>query len=689
MFFREKTSKTSKNPTLQLVENFRDQTKIRQRVVVSLGVDFDIPKPLRNEVAACVEQKLLGQPGLFDNSEVIQIADRVVKKIQTAGHWTASAKLPTPAKSATAIPVTPPTPDAALAPTPRIEAAPEVAEVYVDGVEHGHDRVLGPLLIGHSFWLRLEFPKLLAGCGFNNQQIHTAEISILNRLIAQNTEHTIPAWIKTVAVEDLIDKAAEDFADDRFYQISDLLLRHQATIQTQLYEKEKSLFNLNNTIYLYDLTNTYFEGMCARNPQAQFNKNQKEKRTDCRQIVIALVLDEEGFIRRYHQFSGKMTDVKSLEKILQILSADFQDASLPTIVMDRGLASDENMTLLKSKGLHYIIATRSGEEKQFLPDFVTADFTVVKNEPENTVKVSLKQDDQHTYLLCHSESRHAKEEAMRNQAEQRLDHDLAKLKQLIEKGQRIDPLIVERSIGRLKERHARVAQYYEIEYTPYTFDFQLPAGTVVAPRLENSLNKLKIKAAQFTLSHHKLKTELETLSQKYPDDYSKINIQIQDPVFSGTPMDEKRNRLQQLDGNYLLKTNRMDLNAPQIWQIYMMLTRVEAAFRDLKTVLKLRPNFHQIEKRVAGHVWITILTYHLLHSIDYTLRQNDCTLSWETVKRLVSTHMYATITLPTTRGTVIHVRKPGLLEPVHAEIYRKLQIDVKELPTRKIEIYKK
>jgi hypothetical protein len=303
--------------------------------------------------------------------------------------------------------------------------------------------------------------------------------------------------------------------------------------------------------------------------------------------------------------------------------------------------------------------------------------------------LNVQTSDQHTYLLCHSQSRHVKEEAMRNQAEQRLDRALAQLKRLIENGQRIDPKMVERAIGRIKERHVRVGHYYEIEYTPFTFDYHLPAVSQVAQRLENSLKKLKVKAAQYKISHIKLKAELETLSQKYPENYSQIHIQIQEPGFTGMPIDEKREQLRQLDGKYLLKTNRIDLNAPRIWQMYMMLTRVEAAFRDLKTELKLRPNFHQIEKRMAGHVWITISAYHLLHSIEYTLRQNDCTLSWAAIKRLVSTHTYSTITLPTTSGTVIHVRKPGCLEPVCMEIYRKLQIDVKELPTRKIEVYKK
>jgi len=663
MFFREKKSKRSKKSTLQLVENYRDGTKIRQRIVVSLGVGFTVERQERRQVATAVELRLLGQQALFDNPEIIRLADRIVKKIQTEGRWY-TKKI---RQSADDKPTT-----------------EDIAEVYIDRVDHGNDRTLGPLLICHTFWQRLGFDEILKGCDFNDRQINAAELSVLNRLIAQDSEHALPSWIKTVAAEELINKDAEDYADDRFYHISDMLLKNQKFIEEQLYHRETNLFNLNNSIYLYDLTNTYFEGLCKSNPKAEFNKNQKQKRSDCRQIVIALVLDQEGFIRRHRIFNGKMSDVKSLENILKALGTDFQQSQLPTIIMDRGVVSADNIRLLKSYGLKYIIASRTEEEKRFIDDFINADFKVLKDDINNKIQVFLKKEADETYLLCKSQLRKTKEQAMRNGAEKKLDTDIANLKKLIETGKRTDPVAVERAIGRIKQRHARVSHYYEIEYTPFGFEYQIPDNQSVAKRLVNSLKKLKQKAEQYKISHVKLKSELEKLQQKYPLDYSKISIIIKEPYFSGTPLDEKKTQLESLDGNYLLKTNRDDLTDHEIWNMYVMLTHVEAAFRNLKTDLKIRPNFHQLEKRVDGHVFITILAYHLLHSIEKTLRDNNYTSSWATIKRIVSTHTYSTITLPTTSGTVIHLRKPGIPEPIHEQIYKKLQIQVSALPTRKI-----
>ncbi len=386
---------------------------------------------------------------------------------------------------------------------------------------------------------------------------------------------------------------------------------------------------------------------------------------------------------------GKTSDAQSLEDILNALEKDFQKAALPTIIMDRGIASSANEELLKSRGLNYIVATRSGEEKPFIDDFINADFKELKDDRNNRVEIFLKQKNDLTYVLCKSSARKTKEQAMRNQAEQRLDQNLASLKKLIDTGKRKDPSAVQQAIGRIKERHSKVSHYYSIEFTPYLFEYQISADVDLPKRFVNSLEKLHDKATHFKISHVKLKSELDKLSQKYPDDYKKIKIDITNPQFIGEPLDEKRQKLQNLDGNYLLKTTRQDLSDEQIWQMYVMLTRVEAAFRNLKTDLKLRPNFHQKEIRVEGHVFITILAYHLLHSIEHTLKENNCTHSWATVKRVVSSHTYSTIILPTVHDTVIHLRKPGMPEPAHQEIYDKLQIQPATLTTRKTMILKK
>ncbi|MCP4396757.1 MAG: IS1634 family transposase [bacterium] len=616
-------------------------------------------------------------------------ADKVVKKIQTEGKWNSSRTVVerTIRKSANN-PSVQASKESHASPDASTSPGGITAEVFVDHVQHGYDRELGPVLIGHEFWKRLNFSTILHSCGFQESQIQSAELSILHRLIAQDSEHSLPGWLKTVAVEELLDIRVEQFGDDRFYRISDKLVKHQDTIETDLYQREQDVFNLSNSIFLYDVTNTYFEGSSAGNPKAEYNGNQKEKRTDCPQVVVALVVDREGFIRRHRVFNGKMTDVKSLRRIINDVHKEFQDEPLPTVIFDRGVVSEQNMQLLASyPHLKYIVACRVSEESGFIDDVKTQSFCELEGREakrKSKVDVFMKEHEGLVYLLCKSEGRKAKEKAMRNSVERKLEAGLLNLKNQIQKGRENNPANIERRIGRLKERHASVAKYFTTNYTHREFSYHVAPDNVVPKRLAKSLQNLENKVKLNTISFPALEKKLASLAEKYPEAYANLRIHLKQPTLTWETLDEIEQKQRDLEGNYLLKTNRSDLRQHEIWHVYMMLTRIEQAFRDLKTHLGLRPVYHQKEMRVEGHIFISILGYHLLHSIEYTLRQHGCHSRWATIKRLVSTHRYSTMQLPTVAGPVLNIRKPGITEGIHQEIYNTLDVDWKRLPVKKI-----
>ncbi len=326
---------------------------------------------------------------------------------------------------------------------------------------------------------------------------------------------------------------------------------------------------------------------------------------------------------------------------------------------------------------------RTNEELVFAEDFQNGVFDRIegRNTPEKTrVEILRKEKDGKVYLLCRSEGRKAKESAIRNRTEERLETALSSLEKGIRTGRENNPVNIERRIGRLKERFSRVAKYYEISYRHREFSCEYSDGTGFDKRFLNSLAKLKEKTDGNRISFPALKKKLDSLKAKYPKFYSKTTFSLAEPSLTFDTIDEIENRERKLDGNYLLKTNRLDLDENAIWNTYMMLTGVEEAFRNLKSHLGLRPNFHQKESRVDGHVFISILAYHLLHTIEHTLRQNGDGSRWSTVKRIVGTHNYSTIQLPTVNGTVINVRKPGIAEGAHLEIYKMLGVDFKRLP---------
>lgn len=665
MFFREKHSNTSKNPVIQLVENYRIGAKVKQRIVVSLGTEIDIPKPLRKRVAQSVENKLFGIQEFWEEPKIKKMAEPIVRQIQSEGKWVSLRNINFQDSSN--------------------EQAPAVAEVYVDNVDHSFSRELGPSLIGHQFWQRLGFDTILESHKFSKDQIRTAEISVLNRLISGDSECSIVDWIKTSAVGDLFGAEVETYGKDRFYRISDKLISHKTAIEQALYSRERSCFGGSSSLILYDLTNSYFEGSQRDNPKAQYSKNQKEKRTDCPQVVIALVLDGDGFCRNHFTFNGKMSDSKSLKLILDSLSDEINQEQQPTVIIDKGIAIDENIKLINQQyKLNYIVASRGNEESEFIDIFKTGDFETLKKDKTNEVKVHIEKRDDTQYLLCKSSGRAKKEKAMRNLREQKFEDDLQKLRKRIKNGGINAPQDVNVAIGRIRERHNKIANYYDIQYTPYRFKYSVNDNQTVSERLIKMLDKRVEKALNFKVNYLAMSKDLSKIRQKYEQEFKAIKTMVIEPELSWCPQEEKQQKKQELEGNYVLKTDRNDLSKSEIWNTYVMLTRVEKAFRNLKTDLALRPNYHHKENRVDGHVFISILAYHLLHAIEYTLRQKDMNVWWSSIKRVMSSHTYSTIIMPTVSGTVIHVRKPGIPEEIHKEIYEKLNIDYLNQKTTKI-----
>ncbi|MCD6322522.1 MAG: IS1634 family transposase [Clostridiales bacterium] len=473
------------------------------------------------------------------------------------------------------------------------------------------------------------------------------------------------------------------YGDDRFYRVSDKLLKNQSHIETALYKKESDMFYLEDSVFLYDLTNTYFEGQCELNPKAEYGGHQKEKRNDCPQVVVALIVDTKGFIRRHRMFNGKMNDVKSLSYILKELEEEFEGRELPTFIFDRGVVSEGNLELLKN--YKYIVASRTNEEMEFVEEFENGEFTALPGRDEkkkSQIKVLLKEHNDLQYLLCKSSGRKQKEAAMRNKQELKLEEELNNLAKQVKKARDRDVSEIERKVGRLKERYSRVAKYYWFKYDPCKFELKFPAEQLNS-RLHRSLELLVKKFNKGDISYNQLYANLKSREEKYPEDFARHEIKLTEPVLKWGTNDEKTSQAEQLEGNYLIKTNRKDLKADEIWNIYVMLTRVEKAFRDLKTHLGLRPNYHQLEDRVDGHIFISILAYHLMHTIEYVMRQQGISSSWASIKRLVSTHAYATIQLPIAGKSTINLRKPGIVEGIHETIYRKLKVDYRNLPIRK------
>ncbi len=292
MYFRQKKSPSGK--VLQLIEAYRNNNgKPRQRVVVSLG-NASIHEKNRKEIAKAVEKHLYGLQELFSpdyKQENRLWIDRIVKRVDREGRWRPFQKAFTEmsAENATQEDV--------------------VDGVLVDKIKHTDTTSLGPYLVGLHAWKILGMEHLLKRFGFNAAQCNTAANSIISRLVDPVSEHRLSQCTPQSSMSDLLE--CELTGKDRYYRVSDKLLAKKGVIEKHLRDTQGKLFNLDQSILLYDLTNSHFEGSCLQNQKAKRGKN-KQKRNDCPQIVVGMVFNRDGFGMAHKVFEGTKNDSKSL-----------------------------------------------------------------------------------------------------------------------------------------------------------------------------------------------------------------------------------------------------------------------------------------------------------------------------------------------------------------------------------------
>jgi len=340
-------------------------------------------------------------------------------------------------------------------------------------------------------------------------------------------------------------------------------------------------------------------------------------------VVVGLVLDLQGFPKAHEVFEGDKSDRASVKSMLEALERRTGPKPGATVIVDRGMAYEENLKQIQGRGLHYLVAGLQTERNSWLDELEDDDGweDVVRiPSPRNRfqkktrVRIKCRPKGEVVYLLCRSEGREEKDRAIRETHEAKLLRDLTKLQQRLAKGRLKKPEKIHQAMGRLRERYPRVARYYDLAY-------------------DSAERKL-----------------------------------------SWTELTDKKGMAQKLDGRYVLKTDRQDLTADEIWRLYILLTRVEEAFRDLKSPLMERPIFHHLQNRTQTHIFLCVLAYHLLVAIEHRFLQAGIHTSWWTLRQQLSTHQVVTLVLPTTDGRVLKIRKGTTPEAEHREIYATLRI---------------
>ena len=596
MFIKKSISKHGDKTYVShvLVESVLTPAGPRQKTICNLGKMDPGPKEDWLALAERIQAALGGQPSLFPDPRV----DRAIAKIRERQGKAAPVALEGPPTGETAV--------------------PDVVPVKTSGVKCQDLRKAGPLHVGHQMWQRLQMESVLKAVGLSAPARKLTELMTLNRLVNPCSELAMVGWSRREAIDDILGVESETLNEDKFYRNMDKLHGHRMEIERELYAREKALFNLEGSLVLYDLTNTYFEGQAARNPKAK-RGHSKEKRTDCKLVAMGLMLDADGFPIGHEVYAGNTIDGTTVKAMLDGLETRTGREGGTTVVMDRGFASADNLKLVRARHYDYLMAGFQNQRTPLLKDFEDLEGWEEIQPSANKVPVQIKRIEKgdEVFLLCVSPARAEKERAIRERQEKRLVKDLEALTttvaKALERGEPMEDKELGERIGRLRERYPRAARYYEMDR-------------------KDGLLEWAVKTEQLA-------------------------------------------RAVELDGAYFLRTSRKDMGPEEIWRTYIALTRIESAFRDLKGTLDMRPVYHQKEIRVETHIFLAVLAFHLQAVIERTLREAGDHRSWETVREELGTHQVVTTLLPAADGRTLAIRRGSVPDRKVGEIYRHLNVD--------------
>src|SRR5947207_203752 len=523
---------------------------------------------------------------------------------------------------------------------------PQVARVLLNKVRLERTRQFGSCFLGLELWKRRELDRFLQqtvdGEPADVPWSRVAALLAINRLCAPGSELAIEQrWYPSTALDDLLEIEDGKINDTRLYRCLDRIVPHKTKLERHLKERYGALFGAEFDVLLYDLTSTYVEGAAENNPMMRRGYS-RDHRPDCEQMVIALIVNSEGFPFSYETFDGNRADVTTMETILRMVERKYGKARR-IWVFDRSIVSEENLAAIRKRDGQYLVGTPRNQMKQFEAELLKEDWTQVRPEVE-VKKVAIPQGEE-TYILCRTAGRKQKEKAIRNRFSGSMERALKGLEKTIELGRLKDRNKMERRLGKIQARHPSVNDLYEI----------CLRDTAQGVRLSWQMKE------------------------------------------------DRKSWRESREGAYLLRTNLQAGTAEELWSKYMQLTEAEASFRALKSELSIRPLFHQLEPRVKAHVMGAFLGYALWVTLKHLLQRRllieprpsvsgmDNAQPWSPMKALalLSTLQSADIVLPTTDGREIRLRRIteptseqksllqqlGLNLPDHLERNRECSVD--------------
>jgi hypothetical protein len=489
----------------------------------------------------------------------------------------------------------------------RYDVNAELETVDMSSLKNSDAREIGAEWMCKQAFDQLGIDNFLRCQGWPEEKVFLATTHIISRAVFPASELKTVSYIKdNSAICELTSLDKGKITKDQLYGISHKLYSVKTQLEQYLSRRTNELFDLEDKIILYDLTNTYFEGQMKSSKIARFGRS-KEKRNDARIVVLAVVVNIEGFLKYSNIFEGNISDCKTLETIVNTLSNQTSCINRkPIVVIDAGIATDDNVKMLKNNGYDYLCVSRSNL-KDYYAD-IGSKPVIIKNKREQPIELlSIKATrDNERYLWVKSHAKALKEDSMNGLLSQRFKEGIKNINEGVGKKSGTKKLdkVYER-IGRLKQKYPSVHKYYDI--------------TVI----DNDKG---------------LVTSVSCKHKKGADTGKKSGI-------------------------YFLRTSLNEKDERTLWTIYNVIREIEYTFRVLKTDLDLRPIYHKTDGASMAHLHLGLLAYWLVSTIRYQLKQKGYNSDWREIVRIMNTQKCVTTSIANIDGQVISVRK--CTEPIY------------------------
>jgi hypothetical protein len=525
----------------------------------------------------------------------------------------------------------------------------DLQTIDINSIRNKDVREIGAEWLSYQAMNQLQIASFLEHQGWSQNDIKLAQSHIISRAVYPASELETTRWIKeNSSVCELTGYDMDTLTKDQLYRISKKLYAEKDALEQHLSVRTNELFDIEDKIMLYDLTNTYFEGRKLGSKLAQYGRS-KEKRNDAKLVVLALVVNPEGFIKYSSILEGNMADCKTLEGMINKLRIKTSaSAKKALVVIDAGIATEENLAMIKAKGYDYLCVSRSNL-KTYNIEAATSSVTVTDNKKQKIDLCRVKSGrNTDYYLKVESQAKKSKERSMNEKFRSGFETGLQNIAGSLSKkgGVKQEDKVYER-IGRLKQKYPSIHRYFDIEVD-------------VKEDVEPQRKKKEVPLDQ---QKKKIVTAIRWAIKQDID----INAR---------------------SGVYFLRTSLQANTEEIVWQFYNTIREIEATFRTLKTDLDLRPIYHKKDNSTMAHLHLGLQAYWVVNTIRHQLKKEGIHSGWREIVRTMNTQKAVTTLAQNVQEEVIMIRRCSEPNPQVRKIYDALKYKYAPFKKKKSVVHK-